>query len=326
MMLKNLNFYLLVLFLGILISSCDKNDTEPPKQIQLDNSDERLCNITSSANRVYCPEFNYPIPVLENYSVTYLMNYCNVLFSRPFNTPVPELIFTKYCSAKASSENIIYYGQPIYDKVEKLTLIGGNDHPFAVYVANFGVLAHEAGHIIQFANNLPSKQEHTVRAQELEADGFSGYFLGSSKGLGVHWSWAAEAQQVLGYLSMPEEDANDPDHHGFPFQRRSAFRLGYLLGSYDLTIENFDIYFFWFYNSSVLTGKLRSNLTKPEDIDANLHGHILSKVEELRKINEGEMSDEEYMNLKDSNSSDISHKIFLDKIDELLKINEGEMF
>lgn len=85
-----------------------------------------------------------------------------------------------------------------------------------------GVLAHEWGHQIQFRFNYIDQGASTVRGEELEADAFSGYYMGLAKG------WAgSELQKYLDFVaSIGDTNFNDPGHHGTPAERRAASTLG----------------------------------------------------------------------------------------------------
>ncbi|WAC02635.1 hypothetical protein N7U66_02820 [Lacinutrix neustonica] len=159
------------------------------------------------------------------------------------------------------------------------------------------IQAHEVGHQLQFRNGFPSRRENTARAQELEADGFAGYYMRKPAGYNATWQQAGPAFQFA--YQIGDNGVNNPGHHGTPAQRRSATRLGWYLGENNLTVSNFDYYFFYYYDQYVLPATLKMNMDKPADIDNKVHEFILSKVEELRKINSGEMTQEEFEQLED---------------------------
>ncbi|WP_244614441.1 hypothetical protein [Elizabethkingia argenteiflava] len=85
---------------------------------------------------------------------------------------------------------------------------------------------------------------------------------------------------------------------GPPPQRKTAVRLGFLLGEFSLTAKEFDSQFFHYY-SSVLEGKDPSVQPKAgrfrvnPEIDRKIQAHM----GELKKISSGEMSDSEFKNL-----------------------------
>ena len=85
-----------------------------------------------------------------------------------------------------------------------------------------GVLAHEWAHQMQFKSNWIDPNQPTVRNSELEADAFSGYYMGLAKG------WAGtQLETYLNLLeSLGDTNFNDPQHHGTPQQRRAAGVLG----------------------------------------------------------------------------------------------------
>jgi hypothetical protein len=83
-----------------------------------------------------------------------------------------------------------------------------------------GVLAHEWGHQVQFSFGW---QTNPVRAMELEADAFSGYFMAIAKG----WAWGYMYSYFQAVFDTGDYNFNDPGHHGTPNERYAAARLGF---------------------------------------------------------------------------------------------------
>jgi uncharacterized protein len=188
-------------------------------------------------------------------------------------------------NAISYSNGKIYYGEGIFRDAKSK---GSNN------LVNVMVLAHEYGHQLQYAFGLPSVQESTARPNELEADGMAGYYL--RRGYGQS-TFAAIAVAYDFAYAIGDYGTTNPGHHGTPPQRKSAVRLGFLLAdpaNAKLSASSFDYNFFYYYNG-VLNGTYR--LAKPEGISAETHNYILSKMEELKRIQDGEMSDEEYKSL-----------------------------
>jgi len=156
------------------------------------------------------------------------------------------------------------------------------------------ILAHEFGHQLQYAFGLPSVSENTARPNELEADGFAGYYLRRPKGYNAG-SFAAIAPGYDFAFSIGDYSTTSAGHHGTPAQRRSAVRLGWLLGQYDITASSFDYNFFYYY-SGVLDGTYRQ--TNSKYYNPEIDAYIKSHAEELRSIQSGEMSTEEYHKLQ----------------------------
>ncbi|TCP22164.1 hypothetical protein EV195_11312 [Tenacibaculum skagerrakense] len=152
------------------------------------------------------------------------------------------------------------------------------------------VAAHEIAHQVQFrTSGIPSRNH--VSATELEADGFGGYYI--RKRYTSNWTTAAQGYNFAQTLAGPVNSS-----HGSAAQRRSAYRLGYLIaenGNY--SNRNFDNVFFYYYDQYVLGGQLRSEIQKPEGVSFEAHQYISSFREELSKIASGEISEEEYVNL-----------------------------
>lgn len=185
-------------------------------------------------------------------------------------------------NAISYSTGKIYYGYAIYYDAKSK---GGD-------IVNAMILAHEYGHQLQYIFNLPSVSESTARPNELEADGFAGYYLRRPAGYNkTNFTEIAAAYEFA--QSIGDYYTTDPGHHGTPAQRRSAVRLGFLLGQYSLSASDFDYNFFYYYQG-VLNGtyKMGKNTRNPE-IDA----YMSQYMEELRKIQTGEISAEEFKNL-----------------------------
>jgi len=184
-------------------------------------------------------------------------------------------------NARSYQQGYIYYGFPLYYKAKSE----------AGDIANIGILVHEYGHQLQFKFNL-SAEATSQREKELEADGFSGYYLGNNR---------ANFQQVAAITNFifqfGDAQPNMPDSHGTGAQRRSAIRLGYILGQNPakLSAQQFDRYFFYYYNG-VLSGTYRntSDFTPDPSIDRHVGGYL----DELHKIRTGEISEKEYLLLK----------------------------
>ncbi|MDO6810491.1 metalloprotease [Zobellia galactanivorans] len=176
----------------------------------------------------------------------------------------------------------IYYGEAIYNAAKAQGQI-----------ANVMILAHEFAHQLQFTYGYPSKNETTARAGELEADGMAGYYLRRPNGYNkTSFSEIAAAYEFA--ESIGDNNTSSPGHHGRSYQRRSAVRLGFLLGAYDLDAASFDYNFFYYYNG-VLNGTYKQE--KSEFFNPELDKYIRSYTKELERIKNGEMTDEEYFEL-----------------------------
>src|SRR5699024_7533196 len=125
----------------------------------------------------------------------------------------------------------IYYGYAIFADAKSKS---------ANNIVNAMILAHEYGHQLQYTYGLPSVQENTARPNELEADAFAGFYLRMPAGFNQNsFSDIAAAYQFA--ASIGDYAVNSPGHHGTPPQRRSAVRLGFLIGNALLnsTITNY---------------------------------------------------------------------------------------
>ncbi|MGH2664342.1 metalloprotease [Flavobacterium sp.] len=177
----------------------------------------------------------------------------------------------------------IYFGEAIY----KAALAKGQIVPAMI-------LAHEFGHQLQYTYGLPSVSESTARPNELEADGFAGYYMRKPSGYNATWAAAGPAFEFA--YAIGDYSTSSSGHHGTPPQRRSATRLGWYLGEYNLTARSFDSNFFYYYNN-VLSGSYRG--PRPSTVTPEMDAFINSKMEELRKINSGEIDGTEFGKLND---------------------------
>lgn len=232
--------------------------------------------VLSTTNIVNASETNFIVG--QNAKIASLFNINTV--------PLGFAIGSGTFNAISYGAGYIIFGETLYNHALKN---GGR-------VSIAMVQAHEVAHQLQFRNSLPSRNESTARAAELEADAFAGFYIGHANGYAADWAVASAAYNFSATLG--DNQVNSPGHHGTAAQRRSAFRLGWLLRNNAYPgAKGFDSAFFRYYNQYVLAGSLRSEFKKPEGIDQKVHEMIVSKLEELRKISTGEISKEEFENL-----------------------------
>lgn len=286
--MKNFKPFTLIFVASILFNSCNNNESTPvesPSSIELNSKhSHKECSFIDQ----YWGQNAYIGPTIVNQSETNFLKNQNNKIASVFNINSIPLYFAKgdgTANAISYGRGYIIFGEQLYS----LALNRGGRISCAM------VQAHEVGHQLQFRNNFPSRRENTARAGELEADAFAGYYIRKPNGYNATWTQAAPAYNFAG--SIGDNNINSPNHHGTAAQRRSAFRLGYLLGQYNLSVGDFDYNFFYYYDNYVLPGNLRKGMKKPKDIRSDIHNFILSKVQELRKIRSGEISKEEYEKL-----------------------------
>lgn len=215
-------------------------------------------------------------------------------FWRGSSAAAPTFRFVRDLSNPSSTFNAIsystgkiYFGEAIF----KWAYDRDNSN-----LINVMILAHEYGHQLQYAYGLPSVSESTARPNELEADGFSGYYL--RRGYGKS-TFAAIATAYDAAYAIGDYQTTSPGHHGTPPQRKSAVRLGFLLAdpaNAKLSASSFDYNFFYYY-SGVLSGSYKTNFAKPESMTREGHELMMAHMEELERIMKGQMSDQEYHNL-----------------------------
>ncbi|SDQ47568.1 Predicted metalloprotease [Chryseobacterium soldanellicola] len=295
-MKRSLNFCLLAgAFAVFSLTACNDDNLETPVsqdpqaqtgKIEQPGELEKICYYVDQ----YWSSSSVLTTSLQNATDTNFMNAQMTKIASMWGRSNPTLRFVNDPSNFNSTYNAIsystgkiYYGYAIYYDAKAK---GGD-------IVNAMILAHEYGHQLQYIFNLPSVSESTARPNELEADGFAGYYLRRPTG----YNQTTFAQIAAAYefaQSIGDYQTTSPGHHGTPPQRRSAVRLGFLLGQYSLSASDFDYNFFYYYQG-VLNGtyKMGKNSRNPE-IDA----YMSQYMEELRQIQSGEISAEEFKNLQ----------------------------
>lgn len=295
-MKRNFNFRILAgAFAALFLSACNDESLETPVQPDHQSESQKIEQPTALEKVCYYVDQYWSssavlLTYLQNSTDTNFMNSQMTKIASLWGRSNPTLRFVNDPSNYNSTYNAIsystgkiYYGYAIYYDAKSK---GGD-------IVNAMILAHEYGHQLQYIFGLPSINESTARPNELEADGFAGYYLRRPNG----YNQTSFAQIAAAYefaQSIGDYQTNSPGHHGTPPQRRSAVRLGFLLGQYDLSAADFDYNFFYYYQG-VLNGtyKTAKNSRFPE-LDAYMNHYL----DELKKIQTGEISAEEFKNLK----------------------------
>lgn len=295
-MKRNFSFPILLGAIAALsLSACNDDTMETPVQpeqqtenlkIDQPNALEKVCYYVDQ----YWSSSSVLLTSLQNSTDTNFMNSQMTKIAGMWGRSNPTLRFVNDPSNYNSTYNAIsystgkiYYGYAIYYDAKSK---GGD-------IVNAMILAHEYGHQLQYIFGLPSVTESTARPNELEADGFAGYYLRRPNGYNqTSFTQIAAAYEFA--QSIGDYQTNSAGHHGTPPQRRSAVRLGFLLGQYDLTASAFDYNFFYYYQG-VLNGtyKMAKNSKYPE-----LDAYMKPYLDEIKKLQTGEISAEEFKNLK----------------------------
>lgn len=295
-MKRNFNFRILAGAIAALsLSACDNESLETPVQPEQQTESQKIEQPNALEKVCYYVDQNWSssavlLTYLQNSTDTNFMNSQMTKIASLWGRSNPTLRFVNDPSNYNSTYNAIsyssgkiYYGYAIYYDAKSK---GGD-------IVNAMILAHEYGHQLQYIFGLPSVYESTARPNELEADGFAGYYLRRPNGYNqTSFTQIAAAYEFA--QSIGDYQTNSPGHHGTPPQRRSAVRLGFLLGQYDLSAADFDYNFFYYYQG-VLNGTYKSakNSRFPE-LDAFMSQYL----DELKKIQTGEISAEEFKNLQ----------------------------
>ncbi len=127
----------------------------------------------------------------------YVLNECSPNAANAYSTP----------------ERIIMFG---YYMAQKTILQAGTTLPLA------GILAHEWAHQLQFANDWMNTGAPTAAPVELEADAFSGAYMGIVKS----WTGPLLNTYFQTLFNLGDWMFNSPSHHGTPNQRVAAGMLG----------------------------------------------------------------------------------------------------
>ncbi|AZA81237.1 metalloprotease [Chryseobacterium lactis] len=272
----------------------DKMEETTPDQVQTANAKPEQPNPSEKSCSYVDSNWSWSAVLINTLPTTTDTNFMNsqmVNIAKMWGKSTPTLLFVNdpvspgstYNAASYKTGYRIYYGYAIYNDAKAK---GGD-------IVNAMILAHEYGHQLQYAYNLPTVKENTGRSIDLEADGFAGYYLRRPNGYNkTDFSQIAAAYEFA--QSIGDYQTTNPGHHGTPAQRRSAVRLGFLIGQYDVTAKDFDTTFFAYYNG-VLDGSLKmvDNTIRPE-----IKAYLDQYVDELKKIQSGEISAEEFKNLK----------------------------
>ncbi|NML58196.1 neutral zinc metallopeptidase [Chryseobacterium cheonjiense] len=296
-MKRNFNFRIIAGAIAALsLSACNDDSLETPVQPEQQQAESQKIDQPNALEKVcYYVDQNWSsssvlLTSLQNSTDTNFMNGQMTKIASLWGRSNPTLRFVNDPSNYNSTYNAIsystgkiYYGYAIYYDAKSK---GGD-------IVNAMILAHEYGHQLQYIFGLPSVNESTARPNELEADGFAGYYLRRPNGYNqTSFTQIAAAYEFA--QSIGDYQTNSPGHHGTPPQRRSAVRLGFLLGQYDLSAADFDYNFFYYYQG-VLNGtyKTAKNSRFPE-LDAFMSQYL----DELKKIQTGEISADQFRNLK----------------------------
>ncbi|WP_100076260.1 metalloprotease [Chryseobacterium camelliae] len=296
-MKKNFNFCCLAGAIAVFsLTACNDNSTEDNNLLQQPQAESAKVEQPNEREKAcYYVDQNWNSSAvlkttLKTSTDTNFMNGQMTKIASLWGRNNPTLRFVDDPSSPNSTYNAIsystgkiYYGYAIYYDAKNK---GGD-------IVNAMILAHEYGHQLQYIFGLPSVNESTARPNELEADGFAGYYLRRPEGYNkTQFSEIAAAYEFA--QSIGDYATTSPGHHGTPPQRRSAVRLGFLLGQYNLSASDFDYNFFYYYQG-VLNGtyKMGKNSRNPE-----LDAYMMQYIDELRKIQSGEISAEEFKQLK----------------------------
>lgn len=288
----------LVLMSAFLLQSCNRDDV---KMEELSSKESLNEHVVSK----YVDDSWSPTSYLVNYLPTTAdTNFMSSQMSRIaalWGRYAPVLKYVKDDNNPQSTNNAIsyddgriYYGYSIYQEAKSKS----PDN-----IVNALILAHEYGHQLQYIYGLPTEQEYTARASELEADGYGGYYLRMPNGFNKTYFYQI-APAYESAFDFGDYNTSSAGHHGTPPQRRSAVRLGFLLANaglqynYRYSAVDFDYYFFYYYDG-VLNGTYKGvQQALKAKINPDIAKYMDEYVDELKQIQTGKMSKEEYLRLE----------------------------
>ncbi|WP_310556547.1 metalloprotease [Flavobacterium sp.] len=294
--MKSTKLALALLTVGIF-SSCSKNEdteifTPVASSIEQPSAINKECSYVDG-NWASAATLYTTLPNSGSTTGASLMTTQNSSIASFWGRSAPTFRFVRDLTTPSSTFNAISYGNgKIYFGEAIFKWAYNRDSSNLI---NVMILAHEYGHQLQYIFGLPSVSESTVRPNELEADGFAGYYL--RRGYGKS-TFASIATAYDAAFAIGDNNVTSPGHHGTPAQRRSAVRLGFLLAdpaNSKLSATSFDYNFFYYY-TGVKNGTYRK--AKPAGYSEKMDQIIKLHEDELRRIQSGEMSDEEYFNLQ----------------------------
>jgi len=268
-----------ILFISFLsLFGCDLFDDDDPEPL----ISEQQIDYSNSQSKVGCYVSGYSnVSSFGNKGVTFYDNYYDQKFNEEvvlqgsFFGGIPARVFVLYeptvnhKNAYASPTGEILFGYHMFY------------YTVSTYgeLAAAGVLAHEWGHRVQqsqfgnIANPLA----------ELEADAFSGLYMGLAK----LWDW----NQIRGYFAnvyaTGDYNFNSPDHHGTHDQRLAAAYLG-LSTAISISQSGSPMTYSQMHN--LFTNEINSSiLSKTVNNKINYSDEYISKsqIEDVKKISSG---------------------------------------
>ncbi len=118
-------------------------------------------------------------------------------------------------NAYSHPKNYILFG---YHLVQRIIRNYGDVLPV------IAILAHEFGHQLQFSYGWIREDADTSRDTELEADGWSGFYLALAYASIPNIDMTSALKQ---FIEIGDYNFNSPSHHGTPRQRASMFIAGF---------------------------------------------------------------------------------------------------
>jgi len=148
-----------------------------------------------------------------------------------------------------SNGNILFGYYMFYYLVQQFSLLP--DHSASPLPVD-GVLAHEWGHRVQFTLGWSDYEQPDYR--ELEADYFSGYYMGLAK----QWYWSQIQTYYSAIYASGDYYYNSPLHHGTPQQRLNAAYTGLQTAVYEL---NNNVHYSYAQLHQIFNSKLHTDIT-----------------------------------------------------------------
>jgi peptidase M48-like protein len=219
-----------IIAMPLLLSGCDSGGDADSGDSQRPSSSPTPSRVPIGGAGCYRPQYAGAQPsmlacgVLPNFGDPAIDSQWvqEVQIQAQFFSPVPAQVYVldecnpSGANAFALPEGYILFGRYFAAKLIQLT---GSSLPIA------GVLAHEWGHRAQFEHGWMIQTEPTVRRTELEADMWSGLYMGLAK----LWTGPALQSFFQTLINLGDYNFNNPGHHGTPNQRYAAGATGLTL-------------------------------------------------------------------------------------------------
>lgn len=239
----------------MLFESCKKDDQPVPEKKQevkeMGGCLGYAAGYLNSGSIGPANIFDFKIAQNNQFFTEEVGNQRNFWLGIPANVHVLYETSADYKNAYATSEGDILFGyQMFYYLVNSFSKLPNTNTLSPLPVD--GVLAHEWGHRVQFTVGWTDYNKPSER--ELEADFFSGYYMGLAK----QWLWRQIKTYYSAIYASGDYYYNSPSHHGTPQQRLNAAYSGLTVAVYEL---NNNVHYTYAQLHSIFKQKLTTEIS-----------------------------------------------------------------